>query len=286
MMMSSAAHYTIFLTVPQMPDLWYNHGKQNISPDSAMRHISKFIHTVIIITVILVLALYWVARTDFAAKCFAEYIESKTGLNTKVGQSRVTWRGVVELKNMSLSVPHADGNLNVVNTALFAPSVELKMFGYCKKLRLDYAEINLKQYQNGVWTPAILKEMRHAKPETLPAVLTGIGAKFPGEIAVDNATFYVTSADGVLATYTDASFYHKPLRLKGQPSAAYGSFKTQGIAYAENEINDFKTEWFAIGDRIILLGDTVGKIDTVGIADTVEIIDNTDTIDDDDDPWF
>jgi len=255
-----------------------------------MKFIRKFFHTLIIIAVIVLLSLYWGARTGFAAKRFAEHIESKTGFQTTVGASRLTWGGVVKLENVRIVIPD-DAERGVVLYALVAPKIEWNSVFGAKRLRLIRPEIRLVQNKHGAWMPALLKDLQQPGAASLPAALSAIGEKFGGKITVEGAAFYVTNnSDEVLLSCADANFNYNPMRLQGYNSAVHGLFAAQRFAYAGTDITDFKTEWFVLGPRIILLGDNVDGVDRVDKIDYVESIESVDSIDtidnDDNDPWF
>ncbi|MCL1910167.1 MAG: hypothetical protein FWG05_04445 [Kiritimatiellaeota bacterium] len=218
-----------------------------------MRFIRRLFRTIILLAVIIGISAYWLARTDFAARRFAEHIASRTGLKAEVGASRVTWRGVAVLNDLRLFVTPPGGGADI--TVFAAPTVEWLMFGADKHLRVIRPEIQLTQLSQDEWVPAILRELRNGKSGTLTSDLGEIGAKFGGEINVEGATLNVVDSTGTtIITYAGVDYTFKYLALEPGARAVYESLAAQRIRQSGADETNFKLSWIKYESHITFLG--------------------------------
>ena len=246
-----------------------------------MRFIKRIFRTIIILAVVVSIAAYWGARTNFAAKQFARHIASKTGFQTEVASSRLTWRGVAVLSHVRIYLLVNGMNVSEIHI-LGAPSVEWKFFGPGKSLRIIGSHMILMQTENNVWNPVLLKNLLDVNFTSLPEKLTEIGAKFDGRIDIEDAIFTAQNTTGeLLVIIAGADFHFKPLCLKDHTTSAHGIFKTQFIKLGDTEKKDYKTEWLVLDSRIIPLDESLPSAATPE-PKPVE----SQPVESDDDDWF
>ncbi|MFO7870864.1 MAG: hypothetical protein R6V03_05475 [Kiritimatiellia bacterium] len=188
-------------------------GQMRISPEGGrMGGVKRFVITVVILAVIVLVCGIFAARTEGARRLAGEKLGKRLGMELKIGEMRIGWPYVLVLDRVESEdeAPDEGGPLFKAREIRLAPGIDPRW-----RITARQCGLKLVRDRGGAWTPTALGRLG-AIPRGGMEKISWVTEEFRDSVALkvrDSGVEWLDSSGRVISSASGISFDVRPVEM-------------------------------------------------------------------------